>query len=126
MKRVVAACILLLIAVAVTLWTDYVFAKETESLEKELNLLIEISETVSEKELLEKAENIVFEWEKSSGLLRSIALHDGVDELGRNVSSLPQIIEYSGKDEMKKVCIEAINLIKNLRECEKVSIENIL
>lgn len=126
MKRVVAACVLLLSAVGVTVWTDFVFEREMNMFEKELNSLVDISESVSEKELLRNAETIAFQWEESSGMLRSIVLHDGIDELGRSISSLPQMIEHSGKDEMKKICIEALNMIKNLRECEMIRIENIL
>lgn len=126
MKRVIAALALLLIAGAVVFVCDYIFEKEITALENELNVLIDISDSATEKELLGRAEEIADNWEKSSGMLRSIVLHDGVDELGRSISSLPQMIEHSGKDEMKKMCIEAINMIKNLRECEEIRIENIL
>lgn len=126
MKRVIAAFALILTAVAVTAWTDYVFEKEMNTFEKELNSLVDVSDKADEKELLERAETIVFQWEKSSALLRSIVLHNGIDELGRSITSLPQVIEHSGKEEMKTVCIEAVNMIKNLRECEMLNIENIL
>ena len=126
MKRVAAAFALLLVAGAVVFLCDYIFEREMSVLENELNGLVDISDKVSEKELLGRAEELAVKWEKSSGLLRSIVLHDGVDELGRSISSLPQMIEHSGKDEMKKICIEAINMIENLRECEKIRIENIL
>jgi len=126
MKRVIAAAVLLLIAGAVVLGCNYIFEREMTSLESELNRLVDISDKSTEKELLGRAEEIAFQWKKSVGLLRSIVLHDGVDELGRSILSLPQMLEHSGKDEMKKICIEAINMIKNLRECEEVRIENIL
>lgn len=126
MKRVAAACILFLTAVAIIVWTDYVFEREMNMLEKELNAIVDISETIPENELLTRAENIAFQWEKSSGKLRSMVLHDGIDELGRSISSLPRIIEHSGKEEMKTACIEALSLIKNLKECEMVCFENIL
>lgn len=126
MKRVAAACILFFTAVAITVWTGYIFEREINMLEKELNTLVDIAETVPENELLKRAETVAFQWEKSSGMLRSMVLHDGVDELGRNIASLPRIIEYSGKEEMKTACIEAVSMIKNLRECEMVRFENIL
>lgn len=115
-----------MVAVAVTVWTGFVFDREMNLLENELYALVDASENAEKTELIEKAENIVFQWEKSAGMLRSIVLHDGIDELGRSISSLPQIIEHSGKEEMKTTCIEAVNMIKNLRECEMISIENIL
>lgn len=126
MKRLAAAFILLAIACAVTVWTGYVFEREMNSFETALNKLIEESESGTDEKLREEAEKLVSRWDESSGLLRSVVFHDGIDELGRNISSLPQIIEHSGKDEMKIKCIEAINLIKNLKICEKISFENIL
>ncbi len=126
MKRVFAAAVLLLIAGAVVFGCNYIFEREMAALETELNRLVDVSDNLTEKELLGRAETIAFQWKKSSGTLRSIVLHDGVDELGRSILSLPQMIEHSGKDEMKRICIEAINMIKNLRECEEIRIENIL
>lgn len=126
MKRVVSAVSLLAVAVAVTVWTGYVFEREMNKFEKELNVLVDASDGSTEKMLIEKAEKVVSQWNNSSGLLRSVALHDGIDELSRDIMSLPQTIKYSGKDEMKLKCIEAINLIKTLKICEKISFENIL
>lgn len=126
MKRLVAAVALLAAAVAVTGWTGYAFDREMNSFEKELNKLIGISDYCTEEDLIDEAENLARQWDKSSGLLRSIVLHSGIDELGRNISSLPRIIEHSGREEMKIRCIEAINLIKNLKLCEKISFENVL
>lgn len=126
MKRLAAAFVLLTIACAVTVWTGYVFEKELNRFEKDLNALIEVSESGTDEKLLEEAEKLASRWEETSGLLRSVVLHDGIDELGRDISSLPQIIRYSDKEEMKIKCIEAINLIKNLKACEKVSFENVL
>lgn len=126
MKRIAVAILLLVSAVSVTLWTGHIFEKEMIRFEEELNNLVKISENASQEKLIEEAEKIVLQWNNSSGLLRSVVLHDGVDELGRGITSLPQIIKCSGKDEMVIKCIEAINMIKNLKICEKISFENIL
>lgn len=126
MKRVVVAAVLLVVAVAVVFVCNFVFEREMRSFENELNGLLDVADELTEKELTDRAEKIAFQWNESAGVLRSIVLHNGVDELGRSILSLPQIIEYSGKGEMKKICIEAINMIKNLRECEELRMENIL
>lgn len=126
MKRVIAAFVLLALAVAFAAWSGYTFDAKMDFFEKELNGLITVAESASENELHEETEKIVFQWEKSSGMLRSIVLHEGVDELERKIIALPQIAEHSGREEMKICCIEAINLIKNLKACEKISLENVL
>lgn len=126
MKRLAAAVALLLIAVVVAVWTGYVFDREMDKFEISLNRLVDISSSSTDEKLLEEAQKIVFSWNEASVILRSIVLHGGVDELDRIISSLPQIIEHSDRDEMKIKCIEAINLIKNLKACEKISFENVL
>ncbi len=126
MKRLVAAIVLFAIAIAVTVWTGNVFNNEMNMFEKSLSRLIETSDDLNDTELIYAASEIVERWNETSPLLRSVVLHEGVDELGRSISSLPQIIEHSGRDEMKIKCIEAINLIKNLKSCEKLTLDNVL
>lgn len=126
MKRVIAAVVLLLAAALIAVWTGYAFNGEMDGFEKELNTLVAYSDKITDEKLLEKAGQLASHWDESSGVLRSIVLHEGVDELGRLISSLPQILEHSGRTEMKIKCIEAINLIKNLKSCEKISFENVL
>ena len=126
MRRLIAAIVLIAVAVAVTGWTSHLFNKEMNRFEKSLNELIDISDRCTDKTLAEQAEKIVLRWNETADMLRSIVLHNGIDELGRNISSLLQIIEHSDREEMKIKCIEAITLIKNLKDCEKISFENVL
>lgn len=126
MKRVVAAIALLAVAVFVAVWSGYVFNREMSLFETELNELIVISKTCSDEELIEETEKIVFSWNGSIGILRSVVLHEGIDELNRNISSLSQIVKYLDREQMREKCIEAINQIASLKSCEKISFENIL
>lgn len=126
MKRVVAATVLIAIAIAVAVWSNYSFSNKINSVEKSLDGLIQIAENSSEETLVEETEKLVAQWKKAEGLLHSMVIHDGIDELGRYIASLPQIIRYSGKEEMLIRCIEAIKLIENLKKCEKINFENIL
>lgn len=126
MKRVVAAIALLAVAVSVAVWSGYVFNREMSLFETELNELIVISENCSDEELIKETEKIVFSWSGSIGILRSVVLHEGIDELNRNISSLSQIVKYLDREQMREKCIEAINQIASLKSCEKISFENIL
>ena len=126
MKRLAAAFVLIAAAVAITVCTGYFFDREMDFFEKSLSRLVDISAVSTDEALLDEAKRLERRWSEASGLLRSVVLHEGIDELGRSVSSLPRLIEYSGREEMITECIEAINLIKNLKSCEKLSIENVL
>ena len=107
MKRVVVAAVLLAVAAGVTVWCGYVFDREMDYYEKELNRLIDISSASTDEKLIEEATKLVRIWDDSSVLLRSVVLHGGIDELGRSISSLPQLIKISGKEEMQKKCADA-------------------
>ena len=79
-----------------------------------------------EDEIYEGAENVKHAWEKYSFFLHAVFIHEGIDELERIIVSLPMTAEYSDADEVRLKCIEGINIIENLKACERLSAENIL
>lgn len=126
MKRAAAAVVLFFAAVSLTVWSDYAFNKELDTVSASLNEIVEFAEYCSDELLKEKIDALLSQWEHSSVLLHSLILHEGMDQLEQNITALPLLAEYSDRNELQKSCIEAINQIKNLSEAEKLSIENIL
>ena len=88
--------------------------------------IIDCAETENDLILNKKTGDLLRKWEKSSVILHSIVMHEGMDVLEENITALPIIIEHSDREEFKLKCIEAINQIENLLNAEKISIENIL
>lgn len=126
MKRVAAAVFLLSAAVALSAWTGHIFKSEMNGLLSSLNSLVDTAQTDSDDELIKKTDEILVQWEKSSGILHSLVMHDGMDDVEENITALPLILEHSDRDEFKNKCIEAMNQIKNLLNAEKLNLENIL
>lgn len=126
MKRIFAAAILLAVAVSLAVWSGITFKKEMDSLSESLNSLIQISEGNNVNKLKKETQLLVDEWNGSSELLHSLVVHEGMDDLEEAITALPLILEHSGIDEFKNKCIEAINIIGNLTQAEKVNIGNIL
>ena len=126
MKRVVAAFLLLSTAVFLAVWSGITYQSKMEMLEKSLEELIVCAEKSSDEEIKKETENLSIQWESSSKLLHSLVVHEGMDDLEETITSLPLILEHSTKEEFKTTCIEAINLIRNLTESEKLNIGNIL
>ncbi len=122
MKRVAAAIILLAIAAGIALWSGYIFESRLSYFEKQLSEMLD----APDEELPERAEEIVASWKKYAVFLRSVFAHDGIDELERLVISLPMTLNYSGREDFISNCVEGINLIKNLKACEKLTLENVL
>lgn len=126
MKRVFAAVLLLSTAVSLAIWAGITYQSKMENLLFSLEDLIVCAENGSHEETKQKAEEITAEWNSSSKLLHSLVVHEGMDDLEERITALPLILEHSTKDEFKNTCIEAITLIKNLTESEKLNIGNIL
>ena len=114
--------ILIAFSAGVSLWSGYVFETRMDYFETEMRSLLDAPENL----LREGAENMVRDWEKHSLFLHAVFVHDGIDELEQLILSLPLTAEYSDADEVRMKCIEGINLIENLKACERLSAENIL
>ncbi len=126
MKRVVAAFLLLSTAVALAVWSGITYQSKMGGLEKLLEDLVICAQNGSDEEIKLQSEKLTAEWKNSSELLHSLVVHEGMDDLEETITSLPLLLEHSTKEEFIKACIEAINLIKNLTESERLNIGNIL
>ena len=91
-----------------------------------LHELVDYAENDSDSALSEKTDDLLLQWNKSSGTLHSLVMHEGMDDLEEDITALPHIIEHSDRDEFKRKCIEAINRIENLLNAEKLNFENVL
>ena len=126
MKRVVAAVILFSFAVVLSLWSETTYEKYMSSFEKDIENIISLCENNTEEEIIKSTEQTAERWHKSDGLLHSLVVHEGMDDLEEIITSLPEIAKHSDKEELILKCVEAVNIIKNLLESERVSIGNVL
>ncbi len=126
MKRVVAAFLLLSTAVALAVWSGITYQSKMGGLEKQLEDLVICAQNGSDDEIKSQTEKLTAEWKSSSELLHSLVVHEGMDDLEETITSLTLLLEHSTKEEFIKACIEAINLIENLTESERLNIGNIL
>ena len=122
LKRVAAAIVLLTVAAGIALWSGYIFESRMNYFENQLSQLL----VTSEMQLPMKTGEIVEEWNDHAGLLHSVFTHDGIDELEILIASLPMTLERSGSEEFYAKCVEGISIIKNLKSCEKLTLENVL
>lgn len=125
MKRIIAAVLLLACAVGSSVWAEYIFKVRMEGLLITLDTIIQSAESDTESELMLKTENLLLQWQKSSGILHSLVMHEGMDDFEENITSLPLLLQYSGREELKNKCIEAVKKIENLLNSEKLNFENI-
>ena len=125
MKRLVIALILFSAAVFIAVWSGIVFRSELDSLNDSIEHLIDVSQSSSDEILKEETSKVLSEWEKASSFLHSFVLHEGMDILEQNITSLPLLIEHSDRLTFRNKCIEAMTQIENLLNSEKISIENI-
>ncbi len=126
MKRIVAAFILISFAVGLAVWSENTYRKYMSSFKKDIETIIAECDNKSKNEIIKSTEQTAKKWHKSDDLLHSLVVHEGMDDLEEIITSLPEIAKHSDTDELKTKCIEAVNIIGNLLESERVSIGNIL
>jgi hypothetical protein len=125
LKRLVIALFLLSAAVFIAVWSGIVFRSELNSLNDSIEHLIDVSQSSSDEILKEETSKVLSEWEKASSFLHSFVLHEGMDILEQNITSLPLLIEHSDRLTFRNKYIEAMTQIENLLNSEKISLENI-
>lgn len=126
MKRVAVAIVLLSVAVIASVWAGVIFKSEMNALLQSLQSVVDSAESDSDEDVLKKTEELLALWNKSSGILHSLVMHEGMDDVEENITALPLLLEHSDREEFKIKCIEAINRIENLINAEKLNLENIL
>lgn len=126
MKRIVAAITLLSFAVGLSVWAETTYSMHMESFIADIEKIIDECDKKPTEEIIKSAEKTAEKWHETDDLLHSLVVHEGMDELEEIITSLPEIAKHSGIDEMKIKCVEAVNIIRNLLESERLSIGNVL
>ncbi len=125
MKRLIAAVLLLVFAFTLTAATRKAFRKEIYSLSDSILNVIDAVEYGSQSELTAANEALRKQWSKSGKILHALLPHGEMDEAEQNITALREVLEHCDDEEVIKRCIDALNQIKNLKESEKLSFENI-
>lgn len=126
MKRLIASFLLIISAVSATVYARRTFLKEIDSLSDSIQNVIEISENGSDSELNESIDILQKKWQSSGRTLHILVNHGEMDEAEQNITALKETVKHTDRTELRIKCIEALNQLKNLRESEKISLENIL
>ena len=126
MKRIIAAVFLLAFAVGLSAWAEKTYSDSMEFFMTEIENIIDECGRKSAEEIIISTEKTAEKWHETDDLLHSLVVHEGMDELEEIITSLPEIAKHSGIDELKMKCVEAVNIIRNLLESEKLSIGNVL
>lgn len=126
MKRTIAAVILLISAIIMCSYADNLLGREADALSESLLNIIEISESGTDREVLEKISLLQKQWERSSKIIESFSLHEFADEAGMLISSLDETLKYGSRRELMLRCVDAVNRITGLRNAGKLSTENLL
>ncbi len=125
MKRLIAAIVILVFTFSLTAITRKAFRKEIYSLSDSILNVIDAVEYGSQSELASANEALQKQWSKSEKILHSLLPHGEMDDAEQNITALREVLEHCDDEEVITRCIDALNQIKNLKESEKLSFENI-
>lgn len=125
MKRLLASLLLMISAVSATAYARKNFLDEIDKLSESIQNVIEISEKGTDSELMESIDILQRKWHSSGKILHILINHGEMDEAEQDITALKETVSYADRKELRLKCIEALNQLKNLRESEKISLENI-
>ena len=125
MKRLAAAIFLLLFAVFLSTWGHYTLNKTCDELIGELTDCIDIAESGTREELIEKGRFLDGWWQKNHTVLSVLVNHSALDTMQSFLPTLKDLADMDDIEELIENCLECINMTEDLKMNEEISIGNI-
>ncbi len=126
MKRIFFAAGSLIIAFAICFAGYFILTDTCEKLEASLDEIVFYSENGNAEKSLEKANEIVEQWEDIHGRIEAFVNHSETDELEELIKSLPVYARLGNTERLCEKSEIAINRLQHLVKNEKVMLSNII
>lgn len=126
MKRLIIAAVLLLACVTLAVYSNALFNKTTDEMIDGLYTLVDLSQKNDLSALNGETEKFLSRWNKSSRTLHMLTIHSEMSTAESSVNSLADLLENGEMQEFRMACIKCISELKNLKNSEKISVDNIL
>lgn len=125
MKRVIAACALLIFSFTVAFVSNYMITDKMNGISAKLRSLNEDLPSVTADELGKKTEEIVNEWESCEWLVHAFISTDSVVEAEASLKMLDELAKEGLTEEFEVYCIEAYSKVDSICNSERINKENI-
>ncbi len=126
MKRVIIASVMVSLILSSAIISNILINKKLNSLLKETNMIIELSDDMSENDFNNKLNQFLRQWNSTEKYLQLFEPHDKYEEIKIHFGLLEQKYKNNYKQEIIPDLIELKNLLINYIESRKINLQNIM
>lgn len=122
MRRIIAAAVILLFVVGVSICGGFIINKNADEIEKQIS---EIQKTAF-TDTNGKAEEFFCFWEEKREIMSIFVNHEVIDEIGKVAAKMVSAERAKNSDDLFEAANEILYIIRGLREDEKFSLYTLL
>ena len=117
MRRIIAAAVILLFVVGVSICGGFIINKNADEIEKQIS---EIQKTAF-TDTNGKAEEFFCFWEEKREIMSIFVNHEVIDEIGKVAAKMVSAERAKNSDDLFEAANEILYIIRGIREDEKFS-----
>lgn len=122
MRRIIAAAVILLFVVGVSICGGFIINKNADEIEKQIS---EIQKTAF-TDTNGKAEKFFCFWEEKREIMSIFVNHEVIDEIGKVAAKMVSAERAKNSDDLFEAANEILYIIRGIREDEKFSLYTLL
>lgn len=122
MRRIIAAAVILLFVVGVSICGGFIINENADEIEKQIS---EIQKTAF-TDTNGKAEEFFYFWEEKREIMSIFVNHEVIDEIGKVAAKMVSAERAKNSDDLALAANEILYIIRGLREDEKFSLYTLL
>lgn len=121
MKRIIIACVLILISFFSAFMSSFLITDTTDSILEKLDYMV----SAPKEELPFRAQELIDEWEKKDWIIHTCINEETVLETERSLVNLKKLAENGCSEEFRNQCINTYSLVYSIRKSENLNLQNI-
>ncbi len=121
MKRIIIACVLILVAFSSAFISNFLIHDTTDSILEKLIYM----ESAPKEELSTVTEELIDEWEKKDWIIHTCINAESVFEAEKSIFNLKKLAESGDYEEFKTQCIDTYTLVYSIQKSESINFQNI-
>ena len=122
MRRIIAAAVIHLFVVGVSICGGFIINKNADEIEKQIS---EIQKTAF-TDTNGKAEEFFCFWEEKREIMSIFVNHEVIDEIGKVAAKMVSAERAKNSDDLFEAANEILYIIRGIREDEKISLYTLL
>lgn len=126
MKRIVICAVLIVGAVASSVYAYFKVESLSEALDLRIGALTAVLHEDNTKEIVEQSHDLVEFWDEEEKILVHFVRHSHIDVISISMARLPALAEYGDYSEVYAELLSIRRQMEHIRTAEILTLENLL